>query len=226
MDAAVIGSGPNGLSAALVLARAGLRVRVFEAEHTVGGGTRSAELTLPGFVHDVCSAIHPMGAASPFFRSLPLDVEWIHPDVAVAHPLDDGTAVAMVRSLDETAANLGEDARAYRKLIAPFAARFDDLADDVLGPIAHVPRHPLLLARFGLKALLPSSRLPLHGVRARALFAGLAAHSFLPLDAPITASFALIFGATAHASGWPFPRGGSQKIAVPAAPFQPARSSS
>src|SRR5437868_5471653 len=129
MDVAVVGSGPNGLSAAIVLARAGLRVRVHEAEPTIGGGTRSAGLTLPGFVHDVCSAIHPMGAASPFFAQLPLaqhGLEWIHPEVAVAHPLDDGTAVAMVRSLDETAAGLGEDARAWRRLMGPFAARFGD----------------------------------------------------------------------------------------------------
>src|SRR5438045_4176747 len=148
-DAVVVGSGPNGLSAAIVLARAGLRVRVHEAEPTIGGGTRSAALTLPGFVHDVCSAIHPMGAASPFFGGLDLarhGLEWIHPEVAVAHPLDDGTAVALLRSLDDTAAGLGEDASAYRRMMGPFARRFADLCDDVLGPMLGVPRHPVLLA--------------------------------------------------------------------------------
>src|SRR5437016_9429581 len=153
VDAAVVGSGPNGLSAAIMLARAGLRVRVHEAEPTIGGGTRSAALTLPGFVHDLCSAIHPMGAASPFFNQLDLarhGLEWIHPDVAIAHPLDDGTAVAVVRSLDDTAAGLGEDAATWRRLIGPFARRFGELSDDVLGPMTHFPRHPFLLARFGL----------------------------------------------------------------------------
>src|SRR4051794_8751325 len=216
VDAAIVGSGPNGLSAAIVLARAGLRVRVHEAQPTIGGGTRSAALTLPGFLHDVCSAIHPMGAASPFFKMLELarhGVEWIHPEVAVAHPLDDGTAVALVRSLDDTAAGLGGDAQAYRRLVAPLQARFPELLAGVLGPITRVPRHPFLLARFGACAALPAARLPFRGVRSRALMAGLAAHSFLPLTAPLTSSFALIFAITAHASGWPLPRGGSQRIA-------------
>ncbi|HEY6911582.1 MAG TPA: NAD(P)/FAD-dependent oxidoreductase [Myxococcales bacterium] len=216
VDAAVVGSGPNGLSAAVALARAGIAVRVHEAQPTVGGGTRSAELTLPGFAHDVCSAIHPMAAASPFFAELGLSkhgLEWIHPDVAVAHPLDDGTAVALVRSLDATAAGLGADAGAYLRIVAPLAARFQDLIGDVLGPIVRVPHHPLLMARFGRRALLPAAALRFRGERARALVAGLAAHSFLPLHAPFTASFALIFAAAAHASGWPLARGGSQRIA-------------
>ena len=216
VDATVVGSGPNGLSAAIVLARAGLRVRVHEAQSTIGGGTRSAELTGPGYVHDLCSAIHPLAIASPFFASLQLDrygLEWIHPGMPVGHPLDDGTAVALTRSLDETAANLGGDASAYRRIVAPFAARFDDLLDDVLGPVTHWPRHPLLLARFAARAVLPASRLPFRGERARALMAGLSAHSFLPLTAPLTASFTLIFAAAAHSSGWPLPRGGSQRIA-------------
>jgi phytoene dehydrogenase-like protein len=215
-DAAVVGSGPNGLSAAVALARAGIAVRVHEAQPTIGGGTRTAALTLPGFAHDVCSAIHPLAAASPFFAELGLakyGLEWIHPDVGVAHPLDDGTAVALVRSLDDTAGGLGADAQAYRRMVAPLAARFDDLIGDVLGPIVRVPRHPLLMARFGRRALLPAASLGFRAARARALVAGLAAHSFLPLDAPFTASFALVFAAAMHASGWPIARGGSQRIA-------------
>jgi phytoene dehydrogenase-like protein len=216
VEAAVVGSGPNGLAAAVALARAGITVRVHEAQATIGGGTRSAGLTLPGFVHDVCSAIHPMAAASPFFAELGLSrhgLEWIHPDIAVAHPLDDGTAVALVRSLAETAAGLGADGQLYRRMVAPLAARFQQLIGDVLGPIVRVPRHPLLMARFGRRALLPAASLGFRGERARALVAGLAAHSFLPLDAPFTASFALIFAAATHASGWPMARGGSQRIA-------------
>jgi len=215
-DAHIVGSGPNGLSAAIALARAGLSVRVHEAQPTIGGGTRSAASTLPGFIHDVCSAIHPMAAASPFFAQLGLaehGLEWIHPDVVLAHPLDDGTAVALVRSVEESAAGLGADGRRYRRIVGPLAARFSELLDDVLGSMVRVPRHPLLLARFGIRALLPASRLPFRSERARALIAGLAAHSFLRLEAPFSASFALILGAAAHASGWPIARGGSQRIA-------------
>jgi phytoene dehydrogenase-like protein len=216
VDAAVVGSGPNGLSAAIALARAGVAVRVHETQPTLGGGSRSAGLTLPGFVHDVCSAIHPMAVASPFFAGLGLSehgLEWIHPEIAVAHPLDGGTAVALVRSLEETAEGLGADAKTYRRIVGPLAARFQDLIRDLLGPIARVPRHPLLMAQFGRRALLPAASLGFRDERARALVAGLAAHSFLPLEAPFTASFALIFAAATHASGWPLARGGSQRIA-------------
>ena len=211
--AIVIGSGPNGLAAAVALARAGVRVTVHEAFESIGGGTRSAALTLPGFVHDVCSAVHPLGAASPFFRSLPLAVDWIVPEIAVAHPLPGGAAF-LTRSMDDSAAALGpDDAAHYRKIIAPLVEQFDATLADALQPIARVPRHPLQLARFGLRAALPSSRLGFEGERARALIAGMAAHSFLPLDAPFTSSFALIFAAAAHAKGWPVARGGSQAIA-------------
>ncbi|MCA1827013.1 MAG: NAD(P)/FAD-dependent oxidoreductase [Myxococcales bacterium] len=215
-EAVVVGSGPNGLAAAIALAQAGVKVRVCEAQPTIGGGTRSAELTLPGFVHDVCSAIHPMGAASPFFSRLPLaenGLTWIHPEIDLAHPLDDGTAVTMVRSIDDTAAGLGVDGPAWRRMVGPLAGRFHELLADTLGPLTRRPGNPLLLARFGLRAALPSSRLGFEGERTRALIAGLAAHSFLPLHAPFTSSFVLMFAAAAHASGWPLARGGSQKIA-------------
>lgn len=218
VDAVVVGSGPNGLTAALTLARAGLKVRVHEAQPLPGGGTRSAALTLPGFLHDVCSAIHPMGVASPAFKALKLEahgLSWIHPEVALAHPLDDGTAVALTRSLEETAAGLGPDGARYRRLVAPFAARFPALLEDALGPIVRLPRHPLLMARFGLFGARAATHLAggFEGARAKALVAGCAAHAMVPLDGPFTASFALIFAAAAHASGWPLARGGSGRIA-------------
>jgi len=218
-DAIVIGSGPNGLSAGIELARNGHNVVVYEANDTIGGGCRSAELTLPGFVHDLCSAFHPLGAASPFFRSLDLTrdgLDWIEPPAALAHPLDDGTAVVLERSITATAANLGPDARAYRRLVAPLVPEWDDLAADALGPLIRIPRHPFVMARLGLPGVLPArmlARIAFSGVRARALFAGLAAHSVLPLDAPLTASFALMFAVVTHVANWPFPRGGTQRIA-------------
>jgi phytoene dehydrogenase-like protein len=217
MDAVVVGSGPNGLAAAIVLARAGLSVRVLEAANTVGGGARSAELTLPGFVHDVCSAIHPLGVASPLFRTLPLaehGLEWVEPPAALAHPFDDGTAVLLKRSPDAAASSLGEDAKQWRKLFAPLVRNADSLLDDVLAPL-HVPAHPLALARFGARAALPAAavaRLSFGGAKARGAFAGLAAHSMLPLGRPPTAAFGLVLGLLAHAVGWPFPRGGSQRL--------------
>jgi phytoene dehydrogenase-like protein len=217
-EAIVVGSGPNGLGAAIVLARAGLSVRVLEAEATIGGGCRSAELTLPGFVHDICAAIHPLGIASPFMRSVPLaehGVAWIEPPAALAHPFDDGTAALVVRSVEETGATLGEDAARYRRLMAPLVARHEALTEDLLGQISR-PHHPAALARFSLHAALPASivaRRSFRGARARGLFAGLSAHSMLPLTRTPSAAFGLFLGFLAHAVGWPLARGGSQAIA-------------
>ena len=214
----MVGAGPNGLAAALTLARAGRSVRLVEAETTVGGGARSGELTLPGFVHDLGSAIHPLAVASPFFKTLPLarhGLEWIQPEIAVAHPFDDGTAAALYPSLEQTCAGLGEDGAAYRRLMAPFVRRWQPLAEEFLQPMLHVPRHPFLLGGFGLAALQPAAGLArrlFRGEHARGLFAGLAAHSFLPLEAPASAAFGLVLGASGHAVGWPLPRGGAQKI--------------
>lgn len=217
-DAIVIGSGPNGLAAAITLDQAGLSVILFEARNTVGGGMRSGELTLPGFVHDICSAIHPLGVGSPFFKSLPLDkhgLEWIQPSIPLAHPFDDGTAALLDRSIDMTGATLGTDADAYKQLIEPLATRWNDLAGDILAPL-HFPQHPLLLARFGAIAVRSAFGLAQQrfaGERARSFFAGLAAHAIMPLEWSLTAAFGLILGALGHAVGWPLPRGGSQKIA-------------
>jgi phytoene dehydrogenase-like protein len=217
LDAVVIGSGPNGLSAAVALAQAGRSVRVLEARDTVGGGARSTELTLPGFVHDVCSAIHPMAVASPFLRTLPLashGLDWIEP-VPLAHPLDDGSAPMLERSLLGTAAGLGPDGRAYERLMAPLLARVEPLLDELLGP-ARIPRHPLLLARFGLSALRSATGLAhsiFQGEAAAALFGGIAAHSMLPLEQRPSAAVGMVMSVAAHAYGWPVPRGGAQRIA-------------
>jgi phytoene dehydrogenase-like protein len=217
-DAVVVGSGPNGLAAAIAMALTGRSTLVLEARDTVGGGARSAELTLPGFVHDICSAIHPLGAGSPFFRTLPLSehgLEWVYPPASVAHPLDDGTAVILERSVDATADGLGRDAAAYKRLIAPLVADWDVIAHEMLGPL-RPPRHPFALARFGLRAIRSATGLArslFDGERARALFAGLAAHSMLRLEQPVTAGFGLVLGVTGHAVGWPMPRGGAQSIA-------------
>ena len=213
-DAVVVGSGPNGLAAAIVLAQAGVAVRVLEAADTVGGGARSAALTLPGFVHDVCSAIHPLGVASPLFRTLPLaehGVEWIEPPAALAHPFDDGTAVLLERSWKAAAPDLGKDEGRWRRLFAPLVGDAEPLFEDLLGPL-HLPAHPLALARFGARAAPPATalaRLSFRGAKARGVFVGLAAHSMLRLDRPPSAAFGLMLGLLAHAVGWPLPRGGT-----------------
>ncbi|GIV84280.1 MAG: FAD-dependent oxidoreductase [Candidatus Roseilinea sp.] len=218
-DAVVVGAGPNGLAAAITLAEAGCSVLLIEAAETVGGGCRSAALTLPGFVHDICSAIHPLGASSPRFRTLPLEqygLNWVHPSAPFAHPFDDGRAAIAERSLDATAERLGADGPAYRRLMTPLVEAWDALVEDVLGPLPLPPRHFAPLARFGVRAVWPARALAqfcFRGEAARALFAGLAAHSVLPLDAPITAAFGLVLGASAHAVGWPMAQGGSQRIA-------------
>jgi phytoene dehydrogenase-like protein len=217
-DAVVVGAGPNGLAAAITLARAGRSVLVVEAEPTVGGGARSAELTLPGFVHDICSAVHPLGVGSPFFRELPLHehgLEWIHPPAPLAHPFDDGTAATLHRSVRATGATLGQDDQAYWRLMAPIARNWEKIAGGVMGPL-RLPRHPLALLRFGLRAPWPATWLAnawFGGERARGMLAGLAAHSILPLERAPSAAAGLVLAALGHAFGWPIPRGGAQRIA-------------
>jgi phytoene dehydrogenase-like protein len=223
-DAIVVGSGPNGLAAAITLVRQGWRVLLLEAKETIGGGMRTAELTLPGFRHDICSAIHPLGRGSPFFKSLPLadyGLEWIQPDLPLAHPFDDGTAVALHQSLDETADQLGKDGMAYHRLFAPLIADWDKIAYEFLGPL-RPPRHPLAMTKFGIRALWPATTLArtlFRTERAKTLFAGLSAHSIMPLEWPLTAAFGLMLGTLAHRVGWPLPRGGSQTIADALAAF-------
>jgi phytoene dehydrogenase-like protein len=218
-DAVVVGAGPNGLSASIALAQAGRSVLVVEAAPTVGGGTRTAELTRPGFRHDVCSAIHPLSLTSPFLRNLPLaqyGLEWVVPPAALAHPLDDGTALIVERSVAATSEALGRDGPAYRSLMQPLVDHWLDLADDLLGPFPLLPKHPLTLAGFGRSALWPAEwlvRWRYKESRAAALFAGMTAHSMLPFYELLTAAFGLILGASAHAVGWPLARGGSQNIA-------------
>jgi phytoene dehydrogenase-like protein len=216
LDAIVVGSGPNGLAAAIALAKAGRSVRVYEAEATVGGAVRSAELTEPGFVHDTCSTVHALALVSPFLKSLPLaahGLSFAHPEAPVAHPLDDGTAVVVRRSLDETADSLGADGRAYRRLFRPFVDRSDDLMEALLAPPRL--RHPLLLARFGRSAIRSASGLArscFSNERTRAMFAGVAAHSMVPLDKAATAGYGLGLLTAAHAVGWPVARGGSGEL--------------
>jgi phytoene dehydrogenase-like protein len=216
-NACVIGSGPNGLAAAIVLAHAGLGVEVFEAQSTPGGAVRTMELTLPGFWHDFGAAVFPLAAGSPFFSSLPLEthgLEWVHPEAPVAHPFDDGSAVVLERNLDDAKCSLGEDGNAWADLLQPFVERWPQFAAEVLGPIPWLPNHPLLMIRFGWNAFR-SARSIAHRFRherTRALFAGLAAHSFLSLDESLSGAFGILLAVTAHAVGWPIARGGSQSI--------------
>ena len=214
-----MGSGPNGLTAAIVLARAGLNTTLFEAAPTIGGGTRSAALTLPGFLHDICSAVHPLAVSSPAFASFPLaqhGLEWIHPPLPLAHPFDNGSAAILARSLEMTEAGLGRDGAAYRRAVAPLAHHWSDLVPMIQQPLLRWPAKPVLLARFGALALWPAATLARGLFRtepARALFAGMAAHAVLPLEAMGSSAFGWVLAAAAHAVGWPIPRGGSQSIA-------------
>jgi phytoene dehydrogenase-like protein len=221
LDAIVVGAGPNGLAAAITLARAGRSVRVYEAASEVGGGTRTLELTLPGFRHDMCSTILPLTLASPFFRSVDLashGVEIVHPDVPVAHPLDGGQAAVLERSVAVTGERLGgADGKAWRRLFGPLVRDVEKIGPEILRPVAHIPRHPLAMARFGLPALWSAQGLAHHRFRedpARALFAGIAAHAMLRLDRPLSASFGLVLATYAHAVGWPMTRGGASVVAA------------
>ncbi len=218
LDAVVVGAGPNGLAAAIVLAQAGKSVLVVEGKETIGGGTRTAELTLPDFWHDICSAIHPLALGSPFLRSLPLSeygLEFVQPTYAFAHPFDNAPPALLAQSIEATAATLGEDRNTYPRFIQPFVRRWHDLAEDILAPLRIPPKHPFLLARFGIKAL-PSARLAARwffkDYRTKGFFAGAAAHSIMDLNRLPSASFGLVLMALGHAVGWPIPRGGSHKI--------------
>jgi phytoene dehydrogenase-like protein len=215
--ACVIGAGPNGLAAAIVLAQAGLHVEVFEAEPTPGGAARTMELTLPGFLHDFGSAVHPLGAGSPFFSSLPLNeygLEWIHSPAPLAHPLDDGTAIILERDLEQAKVSAGIDGRAWEKLVRHFVEKWREFAPELLQPIFSIPKHPWLMARFGMMAPL-SAKTVTHRFQSdqtRALFAGLAGHSFLSLTESMSGAFGVLLAVLAHAVGWPIPRGGSQSL--------------
>ena len=217
-DAVIVGAGPNGLAAAVALARAGKSVKVIEGADTIGGGSRTMELTAPGFRHDVCAAVHPLGIGSPFFRELPLEdfgLRWVHPPIPFAHPLNSSEAVYVHRSVEETATELGgADGEEYRHRIEPFVRDWEDLEHQVLGPVLRMPRHPVTLAQFGWVGVLPATSLidTFRHEAAKALFAGTAAHSFLPLSRLLTASFGLLYPMTAHRFGWPFAAGGSQAI--------------
>jgi phytoene dehydrogenase-like protein len=218
-DAIIVGGGPNGLAAGITLARRGCSVLLVEAKSTIGGGMRTHEITLPGFHHDICSAIHPLGVGSPFMRGLPLEkygVEWVYPPAAAAHPFDDGSAITFERGIDETADQLGKDAPAYRRLFRPLVSHWEEVVEDLLGPLPLPPKHLISLARFGIPALLPAAglaRLVFRSTRAQAVFGGLAAHSIMPLEKPATAAFGLTLGMLTHAVGWPMVRGGSQILA-------------
>ncbi len=220
--AVVVGAGVNGLSAAVTLASAGVRVEVLEANAAIGGAARTEEVTLPGFWHDTGSSVYPMGAASPFFRELPLErygLRWVEPASPLAHPLDDGTAVMLEHSVEATVEGLGEAGAAYRRLIEPLVKVWPGLVNEILGPIVHVPKEVLGLARFGMHAVLPATVLGemvfgrgVGGVRARALLAGLAAHSVMPLDAAVSSAVGLVLGAAGHTTGWPVAEGGAGRI--------------
>jgi phytoene dehydrogenase-like protein len=217
-DIVIVGSGPNGLSAGIFLAQKGLKVLILEAAEAVGGGTRTAELTLPNFHHDICSAVHPMGVLSPYFQQLNLEqyeLEWIYPNASVAHPLDGEEAVILSKSVEETAANLGIDSKTYKRLMQPLAEHVDWLLEDSLKPLG-IPNHPFFLAKFGMKAALPATtfaNLFFKEKRAKALFAGCAAHSVLPFDKFFTSALGLVFLACGHAIDWPVAKGGSKSIA-------------
>ncbi|WP_242696333.1 phytoene desaturase family protein [Longitalea luteola] len=216
-DAIVVGSGPNGLSAAVTLQQAGVKVLLLEGKETIGGGLRTAEITLPGYLHDICSAIHPMAVASPFLSTLPLQehgLEFIYPDIAAAHPFDDGSAAVLKQSFTETARLLGEDEHNYTKLIQPLLQSWPQIAADILGPL-QFPRHPWLLAQFGLKALTSASYLSgkFRTDKAKGLWGGMAAHSIQPLTNAATSAISLVLMAAGHLKGWPLPKGGSISIA-------------
>ena len=217
-DAVVIGAGPNGLSAAVRLAEAGKSVLVLEAAHNVGGGTRSAELTLPGYTHDVCAAVHALGMSSPALSRETLGdhaPDWVWPDIPLAHPLDGGRAGVLHRDLGATVSGLGADGKPWRRLMKPMIDNWDALSPQLLGPLLSVPKHPIVMARFGMKALLPASLMVkrFKTDEAAALFGGCAAHAFLPLTRPITSAFGLMLTASGHVGGWPFAAGGSQAVA-------------
>lgn len=216
-DAIVVGSGPNGLAAAIYLQQQGLSVLLVEAKATIGGGMRSAELTLPGFTHDICSAVHPLARASPFFKTLPLEefgLQFLQPEIPAAHPFEDGSAAILDRSLQRTAELLGVDARAYLKLMEPVVQQWPQLIQDLLAPL-HWPSNPLPMAGFGWKGLAPATQLVkrFSSREARGLFAGMAAHAIQPLDQLATSAVGLVLMAAGHSGGWPIPKGGSQQLA-------------
>jgi phytoene dehydrogenase-like protein len=216
-QAVVVGSGPNGLASAVELARNGVQVTVLEAEDRIGGGTRTSELTVPGLLHDDCSATHPMAVGSPFLRSLDLEqhgLEWLWPEIDLAHPLDDGSAGVMVRSIEQTAQGLGEDGPAWRRVFGSASAHFDELLEDIMKPVLRVPSHPVRLARFGLAAATPATVLARswRTPQARALFGGVAAHAFSLLNRPMSSSVGCALISSCHAYGWPVAKGGSQSI--------------
>ena len=217
-DAVIVGSGPNGLAAGIVLQQAGLTTLLIESRPTIGGGMRSAELTLPGYVHDICSAIHPFGVGSPFLQTLPLHefgLEWVYPEAAVAHPFDEGTAILLKKSIEDTAQQFGKGAKSYQDLMQPIVKDWEKIAPDFLGPFT-LPKYPFLFTSFGLKAVQSARSIAFRYLKekySRGFFAGIAAHSILPLDKVVSAGIALVLGALGHKVGWPFPKGGAQKLA-------------